>query len=82
MATEKRQNYQPLPKYNKETVSSSSSTTCTYRITHIKNPAISHERVTEMFSMRKQHIEKSFVTQMFVFVNRTMMVTVQLSVMK
>jgi hypothetical protein len=57
MATEKRQNYKPLPKYNTETVSSSSSTTCTYRITHLKNPAISHERVTEMFSMRKQHIE-------------------------
>ena len=57
MATEKRQKYTPLPKYNTETVNSSCSTTCTYRITHLKNPAISHERVTEMFSMRKQHIE-------------------------
>jgi hypothetical protein len=57
MATEKRQNYKPLPKLNTETVSSSSSTTGTNRITHLKNPAISHERVTEMFSMRKQHIE-------------------------
>ena len=57
MPTEKRQHYKPLPRYNTETVSSSSSTTYTYRITHLKNPAISHERVTEMFSMRKQHIE-------------------------
>jgi hypothetical protein len=55
MATEKRQHYKPLPKYNTETVNS--STTCTYRITHPTNPAIGHERVTEMFSMRKQHIE-------------------------
>jgi hypothetical protein len=57
MATEKRENYKPLSKLNTETVSSYSSTPCTYRITHLKNPAISHERVTVMFLMRKQHIE-------------------------
>ena len=53
MATEKRQNYKPLPKLNTETVSSSSSTTCTYRIAHLKNPAISYERVTEMLFDKK-----------------------------
>ena len=56
MATEKRQNYKPLPKHNTGTVSSSSST-CTDRVTHLTNPVIRHERVTEMFTMATEHIE-------------------------
>lgn len=77
MATEKRQNYKPLPKHHTWTVSSSSST-CTDRVTHLANPVIRHERVAEMFTMATQHTEGLLWHKISVIVNRIMMVTVNI----
>ena len=53
----KRQYYKPLSKHNPDTLRSSSSTTCTHPVTHLKNPVIRHERVTEMLIMTTKHIQ-------------------------
>jgi hypothetical protein len=57
MATENRQHYKPLSKHDTETISSSSSTTCTHPVTHLTNPVIRHKRVREILNMSTQHIQ-------------------------
>jgi hypothetical protein len=77
MAAEKRQYYKPLSKHNPDTVSSSSSTTCTHRVTHLKNDDTLWKSNGNAY-YDKVTYSGSLLTKMLAIVNRIMMVTVNL----